>query len=222
MRCGFSSWTATNFGADHGGAAGRTKDSPSTSCVVDGCGSVAMVEVGAVPMGHPRAICQSGGIHCARWAWRPATIPAADYAVGATLLFASRLHCRCACRTLYRRSRQTDNAGDCARSSIPLAHLIEQRKAGLSLPCARRWSWSREDLRALPSADRRFARTQDANCSFNTLSSRLNSGSKSKVIAMSRFSCMSTATTSRASVKSATALTGRLSVSSASILTCAW
>ena len=36
------------------------------------------------------------------------------YAVDATLLFASRLHCRCACRSLYRRSRQSyaDNAGD--------------------------------------------------------------------------------------------------------------
>ena len=52
---------------------------------------------------------------------------------------------------------------------------------------------------------------------MKTRSSRLASWSNSTVIAMSRFSRISTETTSRTSVKSATALTGRLSVSSASI-----
>jgi hypothetical protein len=46
---------------------------------------------------------------------------------------------------------------------------------------------------------------------LNTRSSRLASRSNSTFIAMSRFSWVSTETTSRTSVKSATALTGRLS-----------
>jgi hypothetical protein len=64
-----------------------------------------------------------------RRAWRPATIPTTDYAVGLILLFGSRLHCRCSCRSLYRRSRQSyaDNAGDCARTPDPRSRWSQFR-----------------------------------------------------------------------------------------------
>ena len=118
-----------------------------------------------------------------------------------------------------------------ARRARPKAVLDRSRTARLSLPAAadlavgpitarpvRGFALSKILARRPVPDPRRCARAQVANCSLSTRSSRLASWSNSRVMAMSRFSWISTLTTSRTSVKSATALTGRLSVSSASIL----
>jgi len=270
-RCGFSSWTATNFGADRGGAAGRTKGSPLFPMWLMGVAAWRRWRLVPSQWGTPLRFVSLAGFGALEGLggqqlfrqpitqWTPHSDSPHDYIV-------VRLS-----RSLSPLSRQSyaDNAGDRTRSPDPRRSQFRALPASLSAveflwhrdisstrpchaPSARVRLFCGVPDRTSPSdrtaqsgveaclalgacldpektsarclrPDRGFieACTQDANCSFNTLSSRLNSGSKSKVIAMSRFSWISTATTSRASVKSATALTGRLSVSSTSILTCA-